>query len=532
MFLKRVKGGSKNNPIYYFQIAESYRSKDGPKHKTICTVGRVDEVIKNGTLKRFMESISRHLEDVALLDLEKESIKGVRLLGAVLAVEKAFSDLGLDRKLSEVASRRKIQFDFVKAVKLMVINRVLAPCSKLSITRWKEELYNAEEYEGIQAQHLYRSLDLLSREAEELKRQTYRGVRVLSLFKPEVRVVYYDLTTLYFESEIADELKDFGYSKDHRPDKVQVVLGVVLDEEGLPVTYEVYPGNTFEGATVVEMVRKLKAEYEVKEVIFVGDRGLVSKKALQELEGLGCGYVLAARVKRLPEKVKEEIGRDTDWEELTPDLKVKELKVNHRRLVVYKSEVLKKEDEARREEILEWIREQLEKNPKGLMLKRGYSKYLQVEGAEIKFNGKAIEKEARLDGVFGFWCRGEGTGKKEAYKVYKQLWQVEEAFRSMKSSLKIRPVYHWTPRRIKGHVAMCYLAFCVCKVLEKRLKDAGLSMSLREALGELGQVRAVDLETKKGSIQVRTEVKGIKHDLFRALSLKIPSVVLRKPAKG
>ena len=111
MFLKRVKGGSKNNPIYYFQIAESYRSETGPKHKTICTVGRVDDVIRNGTLKRFMESISRHLDDVVLLDLEKENIKSAKLLGGVLAIEKAFKDLGLDRKLSKIAAEKRIKFD-------------------------------------------------------------------------------------------------------------------------------------------------------------------------------------------------------------------------------------------------------------------------------------------------------------------------------------------------------------------------------------------------------------------------------------
>ena len=531
MFLKRVKGGSKNNPIYYFQIAESYRSKDGkPKHKTICTVGRVDEVIRDGTLKRFVESITRHLDDVALLDLEKENIKDVRLLGAVLVIEKAFKDLGLDRKLTSIASERKIRFDLVKAVKLMLINRIRAPSSKLSIMKWKERLYNCEDYEDVQAQHLYRSLDILAEEAEVLKKHTYHGIRPLSLFKPQVSVVYYDLTTLYFESEIADELKCFGYSKDNKADKVQVVLGVVLDEEGLPVTYELYPGSTFEGKTVIGMVRKLRKEYEVERVIFVGDRGLVSKRVLEELERLGCGYVLGARIKKLPEVVKEEIIQSSGWEELTQDLRVKEIRVGDRRLVVYKSQLLEKEERNRRQKVLEWIKDQLMKNPKRLMVKRGYSRYIEVEGADIRLNGEAIEKEARLDGVFGFWCKGEEVGKENAYKVYKQLWRVEEAFRSMKSGLKIRPIYHWTPKRIKGHVAMCYLAFCVCRLLESRLKEAGVTLSLREALEELNRVAAVGLETKKGLLDVRTEVKGVQYELFRALHTKIPSVVLKRPA--
>jgi len=444
-----------------------------------------------------------------------------------LVIEKAFRELGLDGKLSTIASEKRIKFDLVKAVKLMVINRILAPSSKLSITKWKEGLYNAEEYQEVEVQHLYRALDVLSEKAKDLKKHTYRGIRELSLFKPEVSVVYYDLTTLYFESEISDELKCFGYSKDNKGDKVQVVLGVVLDDEGMPLTYELYPGNTFEGSTVVEMVERLKTEYEVGRVVFVGDRGLVSKGALDELERLGCGYVLAARVKVLPDKVKEEIARVEGWEELTEELKVKELYVKDKRLVVYKSRVLEQEEKKRREEVLEWIKDRLLNNPKRLMVKKAYSKYLEVKGAELRINSEAIEKEARLDGVFGFWCRGDGVRKEDAYKVYKELWRVEEAFRSMKSGLKIRPIYHWTPKRIKGHVAMCYLAFCVCRLLERKLKEAGLHLSFKEAFWELGKVAAVDLETKKGRIQVRTEIKGIRHDLFRVFGVKIPGVVLK-----
>lgn len=525
MFIKRVIGGSKNKPREYLQIAESFRDENGKvRHRTICTLGRLDKLINDGTLKRLIKSLSRFLEDTAVMDLEEESIKDAKLLGAVLAVEKGFRELGLDKKLEKVAKSRKIQFDLAKAVRLMLINRIIAPKSKLSTDRWKERLYNADEYEETKLQHLYRSLDVLSEETEGIKRELYN--RQLELFRERVKVVFYDLTTLYFESEVSDELRAFGYSKDNKADRVQVVLGVVMSEGGFPVTYEVYPGNTFEGSTVVGMVEKLKDEYEIERVIFVGDRGLVSNSVLEALKEMGCGYVLAARIKKLPEEVRKKITSPEGWQKLTEDLVVKELYIDNRRLIVYKSKLLEREDKIKRESTLELIKEKILNNPKGLLLGKGLSRYVEVKEAEVSFKIDQIRKEEELDGIFGFWCEGEEINKENAYRIYKQLWQVEEAFRSMKSNLKIRPMYHWTPKRIKGHITMCYMAFCVYKWMEKKLKEAGLEMSVSRALEELDRVKCVEVRTDKGLLRMRTEVNGLANQILRAFGVKIPSPLL------
>ena len=525
MFMKKVRGGSKNKPHDYLQIAESYRDENGKvRHRTICTLGRLDRLINEGTLKKLIKSMARFLDDTVVLDLEEENIKDAKLLGTVLAVEKGFRELGLDKKLERVAKSRKIQFDLAKAVRLMVINRLIAPKSKLSTDRWKERLYNAKEYKDTKLQHLYRSLDILSEESEGIKKELHN--RQIELFRHSVKVVFYDLTTIYFESEVADELKAFGYSKDNKPDKVQVVLGVVMSEEGLPVTYEVYPGSTFEGKTVVGMIEKLKDEYEIEKIIFVGDRGLVSDRVLEALKEKGYGYVLAARIKKLPEDVRKRITSPEGWQKLTEDLSVKELHINHKRLIVYKSKALEMEDRARRENALEQIKERILSNPKGLMLGRGISRYIEVKGAEISLKLEQIKKEEELDGIFGFWCEGEEVDKENAYKIYKQLWQVEEAFRSMKSNLKIRSIYHWTPKRIKGHITMCYMAFCVYKWMEKKLKEANLDLSVPCALEELDKVKCVEIETDKGLLRARTEIKGLTNQILRALGVKIPSPVL------
>lgn len=524
MFLKKVKGGSPNRPRWYLQLAVSVRGPKGPRHKTLCTLGRYEELVHSGELKRLAQRITQFTDDALLVDLAKENLQATRLLGSILGIEKAFRDLQLDRKLEKIAQERKIRFDLVKVVKLMLLQRIVAPGSKLSLLQWRKRLYNHEAYEGIEAQHLYRAMDVLLEEKEKLKEQVYKAQ--LELFPPSLNVVFYDLTTLYFESEKEDELRRFGFSKDHKHDRVQVVLGLVLSEEGLPLDYEVFAGDTFEGKTVIGMVERLRERFAIRKVILVGDRGLVSEALLKRLEEMGCGYVVGARIKQLPEKLKEQILQERGWEKLTEDLAVKELEGKGRRLVVYRSRELQEYERQKRAEVVEWLREQLEKNPKRLLSQKGYRKYLVIEGVKMELDLAAIQREERLDGIFGFWCSREGVSKEQAYQVYQELWQIEEAFRSMKSHLKIRPVYHYKPQRVKAHILICYLAFCVMRVLERRLQEAGIGMSLQRALSELEKVSCVEIETPKGLVKVRTRIEGTTYELFRALHIKIPPVLL------
>ena len=528
LFVRITKSGTKRSPKEYVQIAISYRDKETGKsrQKILCTLGRLDELLKTGAFDRFLKSASRLSEELHLIEGKEGAVRDALILGSILAIEKAFRDLGLDRKLKKIAETRRIRYDFVKAVKLMLLNRLIAPKSKLSIMEWLKELATRKEYEDLQLQHLYRSLDILADEAGNIKKHLYEERRQLELFRPSVDVVFYDLTTIYFESELEDELKKFGYSKDNKSDCVQVVLGVVLDGEGMPITYDIYPGNTFEGSTVIEMVKKLRQEYEVEKVIFVADRGLASEKLLRALEEMGCGYVVAARVKKLSEAVVEKITHNRGWQQIDDNLKVKELEVKGRRLVVYRDEELALYEKTKRQELLDWLKQQILSNPKRLIASRRYSGYLKVEGARIELNLEAIKKQERLDGIFGFWCSRDSIPKEEAYKIYKQLWQIEDAFRSMKSNLKIRPIYHWTPKRIRGHILMCYMAFCLYKWMEKKLKQAGLNITASAAIEKLSRVRSVTIETTKGPVKFRTEVKGETTELFRALGVKIPSVVL------
>ncbi len=181
------------------------------------------------------------------MDKEKDSLGYTYLFGSLLIWDTLWRRLGIEKILNQVKKNYHIQLNFSKAVKLMVFNRLMDPQSKLSITRWKEKLYG-QEFQEVELQHLYRALDLLAENKEKIEKRL--GKKTLTLFKPEVKLLFYDLTTIYFASQMVDDLRRFGYSKENKTDSTQVVMGLVLSDRNIPLGYELFPGNTWEGHTV------------------------------------------------------------------------------------------------------------------------------------------------------------------------------------------------------------------------------------------------------------------------------------------
>jgi len=521
MYIRRTKGGSKKKPIYYLQLVYSYRDKNGkPRQKVLCTLGREDEFINSDMPEKLAKRFAALKNTLIIIDKDKEAIGDTKLLGAILALEAIWKRLGLDKLLAEVKKKYKIKFDLNRAVKLMVLNRITDPKSKLSISRWKRKLYG-DEYKGIKLQHLYRSLDILAEHKDMLQRGLYK--RALSLFKPEVKVVFYDLTTLYFESQNEDELRRYGYSKDNKVDCVQVVLGMILSKDGIPLGYELFEGNKFEGKTVKRVIEKLKREYSIEKLIFVGDKGILSRKVLEEIEKAGYEYIVAAKVKRLGRRYESEIKDLSKYKELSEDVKYRELDVGGRRLIVYYSEKRALRERAIREELIEKLREKLKQ---GRVIKSIYRRYLRVEGTKMEIDDEKIKEQESWDGFFGFYTNAKELDARGIISAYKELWRIEDSFRSLKSTLKIRPIYHWTEKRIEGHIMMSFLSFYVLRAMERMVIEAGIEMSPERMIEELDEIRAVEIKTDKRVYIVRTEIKGKRYKILRALGVKIPPFVL------
>lgn len=352
----------------------------------------------------------------------------------------------------------------------MVLARIANPSSKRASVRCLEEDFGLRH----SVDHVYRLLDKMDDEAiERLNRIALQQATDL-LGKP-VSVLFYDCTTLYFEAFTEDELRQKGFSKDHKAQETQVLLAVMTTAEGLPVGYEVFPGATFEGHSLIPVLTALKARYTLDKVVFVADRGLFAEDNLQFLEDSGFQYVVGARIKNLPSALTKEILDVQNYHPLTladssntDTVKAATFTHKERRLIVSHSATRARKDQEERATALEKLSKKIRKSSdiKGFV---GHSrKYLTQTGdATVAIDETKIQQAARFDGLAGIV-----TNAREPVETllahYHGLWHIEETFRISKHDLKIRPVFHWKPARIKAHLAICFAALVCVRHLTYR----------------------------------------------------------------
>ena len=315
-----------------------------------------------------------------------------------------------------------------------------------------------------------------------------------NLVPEPISLLFFDCTTLYFESVKADErtdeepgLRHFGYSKDGKSNRVQVVLALVVNEDGLPVTYELFPGNLSEGKTLEPVLTNMAKEHgRIKQVI-VADAGMLSKDNRKELNARETPWILGARLRNLSDAQTESL-LSHDWEQAPiHDWQL----ADNRRLVVWHSAKRAARDRKMRERSIEKLKGELEKSktPKSFLAKRGNAaKFLKIEGeSSVELNESAIEDAARWDGLSGVETN-QDLDMETVREQYHGLWQVERSFRINKHTLAIRPIFHWTQKRIRAHVLICYMAFACLRHVEYRLRLKGVALSperIRKGIDQL-----------------------------------------------
>ena len=360
-------------------------------------------------------------------------------------------------------------------MKDVVMARLARPCSKRS----SAELLDRDFGINIPLEKIYRMMDTLgSGKINRLQDICWHHSR--SLLTEEIKVMFYDCTTLYFESFTEDELRSFGYSKDHKFNQGQVLLALMVTREGLPVGYDVFPGNMYEGDTFKEAIEKIKTRYKVKRVVIVADSGLLSTKNVELLEKERLEYILGARLRSLSDKWQNRILDNRDYDKKTKEGEILRIATysytKTRRLIVSHSSKRAEKDRKDREKSIEKLRQKLEKSkkPQSLISNYGYKKYLTVEGdVQVCINEEKLEREALWDGLHGIMTniREKDMKAEEALSQYHGLWQVEESFRITKHDLRIRPVFHWSAKRIKAHIAICFVAFSLIRFLQYRIRQ-------------------------------------------------------------
>ena len=545
MFIKKTKNARGQT---YYHIAESYWKDGKSNHRTLMSLGRA----KDARLEDLLALLSRHLDVASASQIAKEvDVKDTFILGPLLIIDAIFKQLNLYKLLTDLKQKHpKVQFDFVKIIFTLVISRFVEPCSKLKVFSHWQKLFYPDFLEGeLHLQDIYRSLDILSGHKEDIEKSLYmRGKSSQLSFFNECDVILYDLTTLRFEStrEDLDSLRRFGYSKEKRSDCTQVVFGLLVDTEGMPLGFDVYPGNTFEGKTIPSVMTKLKKKFKIRRFILVGDRGLFSNENLQSVKAKGDEFIVGLKLGLLKDR-HAEIYNIKNFRFINKDLAIYETSYNNDRCIITWSRKRAERDKKVREDILSKLEDKLSKSSsstKDFVSNSNYKKYIIHPKSKSKptLNKSAIEQSERTDGFFGIITNTDSLSSEEIIMNYKQLWKVENSFRELKGTLKTRPMFHWTDKSILGHLVMCFLSYLceayLAKKLDQRnitLKDKAIAdkriksrpLSVAEAMSKLKEVRAIPVRYKDKTIWIRTDINGNNTDVFKAIGAKIPSKQLK-----
>jgi hypothetical protein len=475
--------------------------------------GRVDAFI--AALTRFARGRWLTLQQAA----EALDARWAKAWGPALILERLWREAGLDRALRQVVEGRDIRFNFPEAVFAMVLNRLLDPCSKRGLMAWKETVYRPG-FEGLELQHLYRALDILAEHREAIEDGLFARLR--DLFWRKVDLVFWDTTSTYFEGRGPEGLAEYGYSRDKRPDRRQLVIGVLMTEEGYPVAHQVFPGRVADVVTARHAVEALRRRFRIDRVIFVADRGMVSGGLLEELEEAGMEYIVGVRLRRSPvaEAVLAHPGR---YRRVDGQLWVKEVWVEGLRYVLCYNPERARHDRAVREQVLAQLEERLERGEgKALLKNRVLARLVKrLPAGALAIDRQAVRRERRYDGKYVLHTN-TGLAPDRVAQAYKQLWRVEAAFRTLKSSLDVRPIYHWTERRVRGHVMVCFLALVLDWLLQRKLRDAGFTTPTTRVWRDLERVQAVRIDLQDQALLARTELAGSAHEACRALGMAPP----------
>lgn len=415
--------------------------------------------------------------------------------------------------------KMKISETYKSTLKDVVFLRLARPLSKMK-TASIAKTYGASD---LTLSKIYKMMDYLDDDKiDYLKKYIFKHTQ--NIIGGSISVMFYDLTTIYFEANSKSDLKEFGFSKDGKSQHVQISLALIVTDSGMPIGYEIFKGNKFEGSTLVPTLEKLRREYKTEDVTIVADSAMLSQFNIESLVANNFKFILSSRVRNLSKKLTQELLNEDDYIKLEDEsLSYKKLKLlNGQNLVTCYSDDRRKKDEYDRAKLIDKAK-RFEGKPckNGLSsgLKRSFMKTRENSLLEIDY-GK-IEESKKLDGYFGFITNTDLTGK-EVIAQYKGLWQVEQSFRITKSNLKIRPVYHFVDRRIKSHFIICYIAFALIRLLEFRLKQASVYQPLDSLHEKLHQIKAIKMDIDGFKSLIISDIPAELVNIFNSLKIKIP----------
>jgi hypothetical protein len=548
MFFRTKTSGSRS----YLQIVENRWEEGRTRQRVVATLGRLDQLQQDGRLDSLLASGARLSQSVLLLSAYAQGqlpTITARRIGPALIFQRLWQQTGCQRVIEQLLEGRRFEFDVERAIFLTVLHRLFASGSDRAADKWRAD-YQIEGCEALQLHHLYRAMAWLGEELPD-DQQTGRTPFAPRCTKDRIeeevfahrrdlftdlQLVFFDTTSIYFEGNGGDDLGQRGFSKDHRPDLYQMVVGAVLDAHGRPLCCELWPGNTTDVTTLIPVVDRLRSRFGVRRVCIVADRGMIRRETIEALERdeRGWQYILGARMRSQNEVKDEVLSRAGRYRVVHPPrvksddpspLKVKEVWVGEHRYVVCLNEEEARKDAADREAIVAALREQLRSGDKSLIGNKGYRRYLSGGSSPgFRIDEAKIAEDARYDGKWVLRTNTESDAAEVALQ-YKQLWMVEHWFRSCKSLLQTRPIFHRCDETIRGHVFCSFLALVLRQELQARLEERGHQLEWADVIQDLDWLQMVEVEQDGKRFLLRSEVQGTCGKVFQAVGVALPPTV-------
>jgi len=545
MFIREKKSGNHT----YLQIVEAIRHDGKVRQRVISTLGRMDHLQESGKLDGLLASGAKFTRNLAVIgDHKKGKLieHGTKKIGPGMIFERLWKETGIKQCLQSRIKDRRFQFDVEGAIFLTVMHRLMVSGSDRAAEKWRHDYKIPRSIGALDLHQIYRAMAWLGEKLpdEEQEGRTPFAPRCVKdlveeemfairrdLFT-EVAIVFFDTTSIYFEGKGGQTLGRRGKSKDHRPDLPQIVVGLVIDGEGRPLCCEMWPGNTTDVKSMIPIVDRLRKRFRVVDICVVADRGMISKETLAKLEERDLGYILGARMRAQKEVKLEVLSRGGRYREVVPPrkkskdpspLKVKEVNVEGRRYVVCHNEEQARKDAADREAIVAALKEQLKRGDKSFVGNKGYRRFIKAPDDRFDIDWEKVKKEARYDGK---WVLRTNTdmSTEDVARTYKMLLMVEQLFRTVKSILDTRPIYHKWDETIRGHVFCSFLALVMMRELQERMDDKGhVDAEWNDVLRDLDNIHETLVESTDGKrFLIRSEAKGWCGKTFQAVGVALP----------
>jgi len=538
-----------NGDRTYLLLVENERVDGRLVQRVLYRLGRLDQLQAAGQLDGLVKSLGRFSEKLLVLDAHArgESVPTQTVtIGPALILERVWRECGIADVLAERIARRRFGFSVERAIFLTVLHRLCAPGSDRAAERWRHE-YAIPGTDGLELHQLYRAMRWLGTPLAQAQQtgatpfapRTTKDLIEEALFTrrrdlfSQLHVVFFDTTSLYFHGAGGDTLGRHGHSRDHRPDLKQMIVGMVLDDEGRPICTELWPGNTTDVTTLIPIVDRLKQTFHVEEVCVVADRGMISAQTIDELEARGWTYILGVRMRSSKEARAIAATDEGHYHTVFPrrrtshdpaPLRVKQVWRDDRRYIVCFNPDEAEKDRHDRTAIVAALEKALAHGDKSLIGNKGFRRFLRTQGRRFAIDEAKITADAQYDGK---WVLRTNTGlpMDVAALAYKHLFMVEAIFRSMKSLLETRPIYHQKDETIRGHVFCSFLALVMRQELERRLAQQGWTLEWADLIRDLDHLQETTITVDEKNYVIRSQIKGTLGKVFQATGVAIPPAV-------